>query len=116
MKCPVCDETLREILKQGVSVDICPGCKGVWLDRGELEKLIELSAYGGTRPDLGTAAHTQVAPYRKRDEHDDDHITGHDRDHDRGYERRDEHGHGLGGQRKKSSWLGDILGGLGGED
>jgi Uncharacterized protein conserved in bacteria len=36
MKCPVCDENLREIDKYGVHIDICPGCKGMWLDRGEL--------------------------------------------------------------------------------
>lgn len=39
MQCPVCSERMREIEKYGVTVDICPGCKGVWLDRGELEKL-----------------------------------------------------------------------------
>jgi Zn-finger nucleic acid-binding protein len=39
MLCPVCDERLREVERFGVTVDICPGCKGVWLDRGELERL-----------------------------------------------------------------------------
>ncbi|WP_308860044.1 TFIIB-type zinc ribbon-containing protein [Paenibacillus endoradicis] len=42
MKCPVCDQvTLREVEKSGVLIDICPSCKGVWLDRGELEKLMQ---------------------------------------------------------------------------
>ena len=44
MDCPVCGGPLREIGKFGVSVDICPGCMGVWLDRGELEKIMELVA------------------------------------------------------------------------
>jgi Zn-finger nucleic acid-binding protein len=39
MQCPACDERLREVERYGVMVDICPGCKGVWLDRGELEKV-----------------------------------------------------------------------------
>jgi len=40
MKCPVChDIRMREVLKNGVHIDVCPECKGVWLDRGELEKL-----------------------------------------------------------------------------
>lgn len=40
MKCPVCNEVrMREVVKNGVHIDICPDCKGVWLDRGELEKL-----------------------------------------------------------------------------
>lgn len=42
MNCPVCDGVrMREVEKEGVMVDICPSCKGVWLDRGELEKLME---------------------------------------------------------------------------
>jgi hypothetical protein len=40
MKCPVCDTTMKEIEKNGIMIDICPDCKGVWLDRGELEKLL----------------------------------------------------------------------------
>lgn len=40
--CPVCDGTqLREVEKNGVLIDICPSCKGVWLDRGELDKLMQ---------------------------------------------------------------------------
>ena len=43
MKCPLCDERMREVERYGVTIDICPSCKGVWLDRGELDKLIERS-------------------------------------------------------------------------
>src|SRR5687768_10642519 len=39
MFCPSCQNTLRERERDGVMLDICPGCGGVWLDRGELEKL-----------------------------------------------------------------------------
>lgn len=48
MKCPVCsnvDLTMSE--RQGVEIDYCPKCRGVWLDRGELDKIIELSAPRG---------------------------------------------------------------------
>lgn len=42
MKCPVCDNvSMREVEKEGVLIDICPSCKGVWLDRGELDKLLQ---------------------------------------------------------------------------
>ncbi|WP_028559538.1 zf-TFIIB domain-containing protein [Paenibacillus pinihumi] len=42
MNCPVCDNVkMREVEKDGILIDICPSCKGVWLDRGELEKLME---------------------------------------------------------------------------
>lgn len=50
MKCPVCpDVTLTMTEHQGIEIDYCPQCRGVWLDRGELDKIIERSA-GDTRP------------------------------------------------------------------
>ena len=45
MKCPVCnDENLMMSDRQGVEIDYCPKCRGVWLDRGELDKIIERSS------------------------------------------------------------------------
>ena len=42
MKCPVCkDVTLLMAEKNGVEIDYCPECRGIWLDRGELDKIIE---------------------------------------------------------------------------
>lgn len=42
MKCPVCkDVTLLMSEKKGIEIDYCPECRGIWLDRGELEKLLE---------------------------------------------------------------------------
>ncbi len=42
MKCPICkDVTLLMSEKKGIEIDYCPECRGIWLDRGELEKLIE---------------------------------------------------------------------------
>ncbi len=42
MKCPVCkDVTLLMSEKHGVEIDYCPECRGIWLDRGELDKIIE---------------------------------------------------------------------------
>jgi uncharacterized protein len=43
MKCPVCNVTLLMSEKQSIEIDYCPDCRGVWLDRGELEKIIERS-------------------------------------------------------------------------
>lgn len=44
MKCPVCkDPQLVITERQGIEIDYCPQCRGVWLDRGELDKLIEKS-------------------------------------------------------------------------
>jgi Zn-finger nucleic acid-binding protein len=56
MKCPVCaDATLLMTERQSVEIDYCPTCRGVWLDRGELDKLIQLSG----RQD---AAAREIAP------------------------------------------------------
>lgn len=42
MKCPHCtDTTLVMTDRQGVEIDYCPACRGIWLDRGELDKLLE---------------------------------------------------------------------------
>lgn len=42
MKCPVCPTaTLVMTERQGIEIDYCPECRGVWLDRGELDKIIE---------------------------------------------------------------------------
>ena len=43
MNCPVCATELRMTERQGVEIDYCPKCRGVWLDRGELDKIIERS-------------------------------------------------------------------------
>ena len=44
MPCPVCKVPLVMSDRQGVEIDYCPQCRGVWLDRGELDKIIERSA------------------------------------------------------------------------
>jgi len=43
MKCPSDGETLVMTDRQGVEIDYCPKCRGVWLDRGELDKIVERS-------------------------------------------------------------------------
>lgn len=44
MKCPIDGETLVITDRNGIEIDYCPLCRGVWLDRGELDKIIERSA------------------------------------------------------------------------
>lgn len=43
MKCPLCDVDLLLSEKQGIEIDYCPKCRGIWLDRGELDKILEKS-------------------------------------------------------------------------
>jgi len=55
MKCPHCPDTALVMSeRQGVEIDYCPSCRGVWLDRGELDKLIERSVQAA--PPVATAA------------------------------------------------------------
>lgn len=52
MLCPICNVDLMLAEKQGVEIDYCPKCRGVWLDRGELEKIAERmqqTEYGSDR-------------------------------------------------------------------
>lgn len=120
MRCPRCEDAeLLERDRQEVKVDVCQSCRGVWLDRGELEKLMayaeraaaEEQAYWGARPG-GEPAPAPVQrepsgpPVREqRFDHD------RDRDHDRPrYPQGHDHDHRY--PRKKKHWLntlGDIF-------
>ncbi len=86
MKCPVDNETLVMADRGGVEIDYCPKCRGVWLDRGELDKIIERSltaAPAAAAPVPPRPAPPQPAPQgyapdpRYRD--DDDHRYGYKR-------------------------------------
>jgi len=50
MKCPVDGETLMMSDKHGVEIDYCPKCRGVWLDRGELDKIVDRAGGGSAAP------------------------------------------------------------------
>lgn len=120
MNCPVCDAKLREVNKMGVDVDICPDCKGVWLDRGELEKLLELAVNNGQAPTQQIPPaqplrqeyrHDEHGEYRERQshDHDHDHHDGHGR-----YEKRyDERGREIdprtGRPKRREGFLENIM-------
>ena len=61
MRCPVCDTTLVMSNRNGVEIDYCPACRGVWLDRGELDKVIERAS-----------GHSEYSrEHSRREDHDD---------------------------------------------
>ena len=83
MKCPIDSTELRMMDRQGIEIDYCPTCRGIWLDRGELDKLIERSAAapaaavvdpGRDRPRPSRDDDYPPRPYddRPRDYDDDD--------------------------------------------
>jgi Zn-finger nucleic acid-binding protein len=81
MKCPVCQETLTMSERQGVEIDFCPKCRGIWLDRGELDKILarEAALEAPSRPGRG------IEPRQEREDDDDDDYR---RGGDDGYGRR----------------------------
>ena len=91
MKCPNCPgETLVMADRQGVEIDYCPKCRGVWLDRGELDKLLERSA--AQDPPRAAVADARS---RRPDFVDSDHH---------GSAGSYAHGH-----RRRKSWLSEIF-------
>jgi uncharacterized protein len=99
MKCPKCDITLNITDRQGIEIDYCPQCRGIWLDRGELDKIIERSADAHTakhRDDDDDDRRRQYRDDYRRNDHDDDH---------RGYGKYNE-GHR---PHKKKSFLGELF-------
>jgi Zn-finger nucleic acid-binding protein len=70
MKCPNCDETLVMTERQGVEIDYCPKCRGVWLDKGELDKIIEKS-----QGDLHSQNRNDD-PFNRPGDDDDDYDNG----------------------------------------
>ena len=80
MKCPVCSETsLVMSERSGIEIDYCPQCRGVWLDRGELDKIIErsTSAERTGQSAREAAAHQQNIHQWGRSEHHDSHREHH---------------------------------------
>lgn len=51
LTCPVCKSQLQEVARHDVTIDTCPQCRGVWLDRGELDKIIADLRDDGPRRD-----------------------------------------------------------------
>jgi uncharacterized protein len=66
MPCPVCKVALVMSDRQGVEIDYCPQCRGVWLDRGELDKILERSAAEAV-PQGRSTSHAPQPQYAPQD-------------------------------------------------
>jgi Zn-finger nucleic acid-binding protein len=97
LMCPNCDGSMQAVQRASVEFDMCPRCRGVWLDRGELEKLMSLER------EETQAIYGQPRPYTRPDHHHDQGHKRHDDDDD--YRRHSgQHGH-----KKKRFDLFDIF-------
>lgn len=62
LKCPKDGSTMHEVVRDEVLIDVCPHCRGVWLDRGELDKLMERVYL----PDDANVAYERQQPYKRK--------------------------------------------------
>lgn len=75
MKCPVCaDVNLVMSERQGIEIDYCPQCRGVWLDRGELDKIIERSTVSLGDERHESREYDSREPYKYRHRDDDEYY------------------------------------------
>ncbi|MBT0671627.1 zf-TFIIB domain-containing protein [Novosphingobium profundi] len=74
--CPICRVDLVMTDRQGIEIDYCPKCRGVWLDRGELDKIIERSI-GEVAPRASQGNYPSTSQGKHRAGHDDRRSGGH---------------------------------------
>lgn len=103
MRCPNCkDFDLLMSERMGIEIDYCPNCRGVWLDRGELDKFIQQAdkqdqAYSLGRASSAERSRGDLAPQFERNDDDDRKYENQEfRDEDRQYHRY--------GKKKESLW------------
>lgn len=95
--CPACMVELKLAERQGIEIDYCPQCRGVWLDRGELDKIIERT----TAPtEFRSREDERIFTRERYRERDRDRDRDHDRDDEARYARR---GH------RRRSFLEDLF-------
>ncbi|MFZ4401509.1 MAG: zf-TFIIB domain-containing protein [Bacteroidales bacterium] len=92
MNCPNCNAVLAISEKQGIEIDICPNCRGIWLDRGELDKIIERSSNVSFNQNYQQNEHSN-----HRNHHDDHNEYG------------NQNQQGYYNQHRKKSWLNELF-------
>jgi len=107
MNCPHCNVALVMTERSGVEIDYCPKCRGVWLDRGELDKIIEkataLTPTAAPQPVAQQGYAPQQQPvYQQPPVHQQ--FGGHNGHHDSHH--NDKHGYG---HKKKKSMLSELF-------
>ena len=116
MQCPADQTVLQMSERSGVEIDYCPTCRGVWLDRGELDKILDRAASefpssSGPQPDPRTesAGYPRQQPQQSYDSdyrptgYDPRYQREHDHDRERGYDPRYQQ------KRRKKSFLDDLF-------
>mgnify|MGYP003563733929 CR=1 FL=1 len=112
MECPFDATSLQVVNRSGIEIDWCPSCKGVWLERGELDKLIE-QASAPMPPPMPAPVPAGAVPDARRDarrpHRDDDYFDDDDRRRGFDDDRDDDDRHGSRRPRKRTSMLSEIF-------
>src|SRR5687768_9748583 len=98
MQCPTDGTTLTMSERSGIEIDYCPECRGVWLDRGELDKILERSLTQAA-PAPAPAAPPQGGYERERDQRQQHYNERYQGAPQQGYYKK----------KKKESWLSEIF-------
>ena len=102
MNCPVCNETLLLTSRQDVEIDYCPKCRGIWLDRGELDKIIERSYPQST--EKAFSLNSFAGNHRDDDDDDDHNKHNYQKSHfESGYDKH------VNPVKRKKGFLGDLF-------
>lgn len=113
MRCPVDDATLLMSERSGIEIDYCPECRGVWLDRGELDKILERDAQVSARP----VADARVSDSRVSDARGADSRYVDGRVSQSSYDSRSVDSRSVdprvAKKKRRESWLGEIFEGFG---
>lgn len=94
MKCPNCNETLLMTERNKIEIDYCPVCRGIWLDKGELDKMLEYAEQQHKQSQQPGYNGQQHYPDHKKDQYKYDQY------------KQDPHYHK---HHKKKGFLGDLF-------
>lgn len=110
MKCPVCVSVdLSVSSREGVEIDFCPKCRGVWLDRNELDKIIDRSTSRGDDRDDNDRSRGRAA-YYPGPQSPQHHPPAHPQGHPGWHKGNDDSKYGYQYKEpRKKSWLKDLL-------
>jgi Zn-finger nucleic acid-binding protein len=100
LTCPKCQGAMRQYERSGIHVDQCTECRGIFLDRGELERLVDAEAAFNAPPPAAAPARAAAPPPSYSYDRDRDRDKGYDRD--RGHSQSYGSGYGHHPKRKKS--------------
>ena len=106
MKCPIDGSELRISDRQGIEIDYCPQCRGIWLDRGELDKLLDRNAQAQSAAPVARDAARYDEPARP---YGDDDRRYRDDDRDRRFYDDDRDDFRKSKKKRARSFLEDIL-------